>query len=493
MASRLGAAGARGGLITVAFQGLSVVLRLSGLVLLARMIDPGVFGLIAIVTTIALFATNVISLGLPMAAAQRIGLSRRAKSSLFLVNLGLGTVVAGGMFLLAAPMADLYGHDVLEPLFRWVSLVPLLNGLQGQFQSQLIADMRFFHLSATQFASQLVGLVAAVVLAFLSLPYVAVAAQPIVQAVVLMAGGVATARWLPGRAGDWDEVRAVLRVGLHVFGMNAARNLGRSALLPLVGLSVTPAALGAFDRAQQLAIMPVTMAVDNLQRVAVPILSRMREDASQMLRSFSRAQGVIAYAVGGGFGIVAGVSLPAVDVLLGSGWHTAGVVLGILAIGSAFRALGNSVQWLFIATETTARGAAWATILQPAIVALSLAGMPWGVIGVAVANSVAWMIYWPLVTVIAARASNLRAGVLLIGSLRGVVMFALPIAVATFCAAAFVPGAPLISLIAGVAAGIVMAAILVVVPPVRRDLRSIVGMLRAAFRGGTTQRRNAAA
>lgn len=485
MANTLGRAGARGGFVIMAFRLAAAVLRFGGLILLARLIEPSIFGLVAIATTIALFASNITSLGLGQAMATRPDASNRVKSSLFYLNGLLGLICATGLFFIADPLAAVYDEPMLAVIFRWIALVPLLAGLQSQFRVQLMNDFRFFMIALSDFLSQALALGAAITLALLDLPYQAVVAQSVVQSLALLVILVAAAHWLPGRVAAWKgDVAEIVTIGAHVFGMNAARNLGRSALLPLVGLSVTPTALGSFDRAQQVAIMPVTMTADQLRMVAIPVLARLKDDREKMVAYLSRAQSALSYGMGLVFAVIAGVSVPLVDVLFGEGWKATGVVLGILAVGSSFRAVGNSLQWLFVATETTAKGVVDSVVLQPLLVGFSLLGLPWGIVGVAIANSVGWALYWPIITILAARATKTSPRALLVAPARGALLFMAPIAIVSFLVTHSLPFGDVARLLIGAASGLfVAAAVVAVLPPVRRDIRGVVDIVRMAGRG----------
>jgi PST family polysaccharide transporter len=455
--------------------------RTAGLVVLARLIAPEDFGLVAIVTTIGLFASNLILMGLNAATIQHLGITSRAKSSLFLINVAMGLIVAGGMFALAPTIAEIYNEPLLETIVRWNAIVPLLSGLQGQFLAQVIADLKFAKLAIAEVASQAAAFVIPILIAAFGYGLAAIVALPIVQSAALLVGTVAAAKWFPGRPGDWTlHVKPVMRVGLHVFGMNASRQLGRSALLPVIGLYQPMAAVGAFDRAQNLAVLPVNLTVDQMQRVAIPVLTRLRDDRHSLLKYFARAQLVVSYSTGTALALTAAVADPLVTVALGENWQLAGRILALFAVGSIFRALAQAVQWLYISDGVSGRGAVFVAVSQPIIIAISLLGLLWDIEFVALFNSIAWLLYWPVSSLVASRLRQLPVATLILHPLRGALGFAAPIGAAAWSAATWVPGGDSVRVLVGIAAGVALAGILAFVPPIRRDLTVVKETIKLA-------------
>ncbi|MBE1875232.1 lipopolysaccharide biosynthesis protein [Myceligenerans pegani] len=422
--------GARGGVVTLAGQAATVLTRTVVLILLARLIAPEAFGLVAIVTAIATFATAVMLFGIPMAVVQAEHVSARAKSTLFLVNVGLGVLFAAVISLASGPLARLYDDERLAAVAGWIALVPLVNGLMIQSRTHLMRNLRFTRLFVAETAGLLIGVGVAVLLAVQGADIEAVVALQVapvaVQAVLVMVA----ARWLPGRPGELRETGALLRVGMRILGMNVLKSGARNVVVPVMGLTVPAAAVGAFDRAQHLIVAPINLTVDQMQRVAVPVLSRLRGEPGRMLAYMQRAQLLGTYGTATLFLVVAALGEPIVRILLGPDWDTAGTVIQILAAGATCRALAQTMQWVFISADATTQGLRFNLWSQPLVAALSLAGLPWGVLGVATANSVAWALLWPTATLVAARSAGFPAGSLFRGPARALALFGLPVMLA---------------------------------------------------------------
>lgn len=479
--------GARGSLVTVAAQMANLGLRVISLVVLARLLAPEDFGLVAIVTSISTIVMTIVFFGLPMATAQATNLSRRAHSGLLIVNSTLGLLLGFALFLAAPAVGSLYGEPHLVTIVQWLSLVPLLNGINVQFRQSLIGDLRFGPLTRAELTAQALGVVVAIVLALRGFGWQAIVAQLVTTAVAQLTLTALASRWWPGPPGRWrSEVLPIAHIGAHLFGTTLVQNVSKGAIVPILGLVSSPNALGQFDRAQQLAVMPINLTVDQLQRVVVPILSRLRDEPARMLAYMQRFQLVGAYGTATLSAVAAALAPHLVEVVLGPGWRTTGLVLQILAVGAVFRSASQSMQWLFIARRRTGPGLRFAAWSLPAVSVVSLLGLPWGVVGVAVANTAAWMLYWPIAATRTGRATGFPPRALLSSAARGTFMFALPLG----AAASLVHLLPVVGLPALVV-GLGFAALGAVfiglcVGPVRRDLAIVWRTARLALQRRST-------
>lgn len=479
--SSLARTGMRGSLVTVFAQAISMFFRILGLIVLARLLTPSLFGLAAIAVAVSTFASSIIFLGLPMATAQAAKLSNRAQSSLLLVNFVLGLLVCSLMFLSASAISRYYDQPMLEVLIQWLAIVPLLSGIQSQFRLSLVRSLRFTVLGVSDVVGQGLSTIVSIILAMTGFSLASIIAQNVVMVLVQSIIVIVAARWKPGMPGAWSsEVLPILRVGINILGINILRDGSRSALIPIMATQSSPSALGAYDRAQQLSIVPISLTVDQLQRVVVPVLTRLRNDRKKLGEYYRRAQLVVCYTSGASFAVLAAVSPVLVEIFLGSDWAAAGTILQILSVGAVFRAIGHATQWLFISSGATAASLKLSAIAQPSILLMSLAGLPWGVFGVAIANSIAWVIYWPVSSVVAARVSGFASLPIVRDCMRCFGVFCLPVGITASLAGQLSDVAILslgLSFVSAIACGVLL---FLIVRPLRRDLINLKSAIMIA-------------
>jgi O-antigen/teichoic acid export membrane protein len=148
---------ARAGAIAVASQVIQLVIGVTGTVILARLLNPADYGLVAMATVLVSFAAIFKDLGLSEATVQRPSLTHEQCSTLFWINLGLGAV---SMLLVAAAapvVVWFYDIPALGPITLALSLAFPIGALAAQHAALLRRQMRFVALASSDLVAVVVG------------------------------------------------------------------------------------------------------------------------------------------------------------------------------------------------------------------------------------------------------------------------------------------------------------------------------------------------
>src|SRR5690606_2981688 len=129
--SRMGRV-SRGGIITMGAQGLRVAVNVVSLVLLARILAPEAFGILAMAMVTAGLADLLRDFGLSSAAVQAPQLSRAQASNLFWLNLGLGAAATAAFAALAPVLAWTYRTPEVAAVVLALAPMFLINGASTQ-------------------------------------------------------------------------------------------------------------------------------------------------------------------------------------------------------------------------------------------------------------------------------------------------------------------------------------------------------------------------
>ncbi|MGH6969305.1 MAG: oligosaccharide flippase family protein, partial [Stellaceae bacterium] len=122
----------RGGAVTIAAQMIKVAAQFVVTVILARLLRPQAFGLVAMVAVIIAFLELFKDFGLSAATVQRPNVTHADISALFWVNVGLGVVAGLLMIPLAPLLAWFYGEPALIGVTLWLAVGFVLSGLSTQ-------------------------------------------------------------------------------------------------------------------------------------------------------------------------------------------------------------------------------------------------------------------------------------------------------------------------------------------------------------------------
>jgi O-antigen/teichoic acid export membrane protein len=379
----------RGGAVTLAGQGCRFALQTGTIVVLARLLTPGDFGLIAMVTAITGFIASFKDAGLSMATVQRDKIDHDQISTLFWVNVALSTAMMILIAALAPAIAWLYG----EPRLVWLTLGLagsfIFAGLAVQHQALLRRQLRFRALVVIDLASRAIGITAAIVAAAWGAGCWALVAMAAVTALANAAGVWIACDWRPGLPRRGCGVRSMLAFGgnltvSHVVN-NGARNLDNVLIGSVWGASL----LGAYSKAYQLLLLPFQQFAAPITAVALPVLSRLQAEPERFRRYF---RGGIMLMTALGMPLVAFAFVTAHDLtllVLGDQWAAAAPIFMALAPAAFVETFNSANGWAFIPMARTDRYLRCVVASSVVIMAAFAIGLPWGAIGVACAYSAA--------------------------------------------------------------------------------------------------------
>src|SRR6516162_5038262 len=174
----LGRVALRGGVVSVALQYGNGALQIVAAIILARLLAPEDFGLVAIVTVLTSFAPSIIDFGLGDATAQRSKITPCQVSGLFWLSTAIGLAVAVVVAACNSLIATVYREPRLGPIALCTSITFLLWGLSNQHLALLRRTMRFAAIARIQLSSTLVGIVIAILVAFCGYGYWALVLCP---------------------------------------------------------------------------------------------------------------------------------------------------------------------------------------------------------------------------------------------------------------------------------------------------------------------------
>lgn len=406
----LARAAARGAASTTVARAVRVVVQAAAVVLLARLLTPEDYGLVAVVATIAGVAELLRDFGLSNAAVQAPRLSTAERTNLHWLNVALGAVLAVLLAALAGPVAALFGHDEIVGIVRWLALTMLVNSWATQYRASLARDLRFTALATLEVGAMVAGTLVAVVLAWRGAGYWALVAMQVTTAVLMAVGSTVQGRWWPGRYRRDVRVRGFLRFGSHVFVTQLLGYASRNVDTFVAGLRFGVVATGLYNRAFQLMSLPITQLSYPASKVALPVLARLQDDDRRFERYLLRGQTVLLHALLPVVAVACAMPGPVVAVVLGPAWQDAAPLLQVLALGGMFEAASFSTSWVLQATGATGLLLRYSLVVKPFMIACVVVGSLFGLEGIAAGYAVAAVVAWPagLLWVRHARRSTAR-------------------------------------------------------------------------------------
>ncbi|HEY5681500.1 MAG TPA: lipopolysaccharide biosynthesis protein [Pseudomonadales bacterium] len=337
-------------MITLAAQGIKLAVQISAIAILARLLAPADFGLIAMITAVTGFLFLLKDGGLSMATMQSIVLSPQQVTNLFWINAGLGLTLMLITMALAPLVAWFYGEAKLVGATCAISLVFFMGGLHTQQQAMLNRQMRYRLLAGIEISAMVAGAAAGVLWALAARNYWALILMPLAQAAVSTLLYYLCCDWRPGLPKRLFETRAQLGFAGRLTVSGIAGYAARNADNLLIGWYWGAAALGYYNQAYRLLLMPVRQINDPLTRIAVPVLSRLAREPDRFRRYFLGILGAILWLTMPAVALLVAFADTIILLVLGPGWGETVVLFRALALAALVQPVLNALGWLYIAT-----------------------------------------------------------------------------------------------------------------------------------------------
>jgi PST family polysaccharide transporter len=374
----------RGGAVTVAAQIVKIVMQFGVTIVLARLLKPEAFGLVAMVAVVLTFLETFKDLGLSAATVQRPTITHEEVSTLFWVNVGLGLVAALLMVPLAPLLAWFYGEPQLVHITLVLGIGFALSGLSTQHLALLRRQMRFSALATIQMGAEILGMAAAVAAAWLGADFWALIIQRLVWSAVMAGGGWLWSGWMPGKPAALSSVRELLGFGGNVTGSNLVNLFVRNLDQVLIGWYWGAYPLGLYDRAYKILLLPINNLNAPLFSVAMPALSRLANDPERYRRTYLGMVEKLSMVTMPCAALLVAAPDLVVRLLFGSQWTAATPIVAWLGLASLYQPVTYTCSWLFMTQNRTDEMLRWGMIGSAMTAAAIVIGLPFGAVGVAV-------------------------------------------------------------------------------------------------------------
>jgi PST family polysaccharide transporter len=264
--------------MTVFSGGVGLAIQVIATVVLARLLTPRDFGLVAMVTTFSILLSNFGVNGITEALVQREQIDHTLASNLFWVNLGGGVLLTGGFAGAGSILAKFYGEVLVASIAAGISVSIFLTSVSVIHLALLKRAMLFSAVAKNDIVARAASVVVSILFGWAGWGYWAlvlgVCALPLSTAV----GAWFMCRWMPGRPRYAAGTGAMLKFALYTYGRFAVNYLARNTDNLLVGWRFGAPALGFYKKAYDLFSLSATQLVASTSVVAVSALSRVRED-----------------------------------------------------------------------------------------------------------------------------------------------------------------------------------------------------------------------
>ncbi|MEL6574697.1 MAG: oligosaccharide flippase family protein, partial [Pseudomonadota bacterium] len=362
------------------------------LLVLARVLGPEDFGLVALAIGVVQLTEAILDMPVADLIARERAVSRPLLDTCFTIGLLRGLLLGGLLAAAALPLAGFYDEPALGPLILAIALAPVFRGLLNPRLALLARRLDYRLEVSIEVASKAVACAAALAFGLVTGSYWALALVTILAPVLAAVASYVALPFQPRlRLSHWRRLR-------HAVGWNFARQVASAFNWQIgrlmAGRLVPLGPLGHFSMAEQIASLPRQVMVVPLLRPLVAGLAAARSEEREAALGLAASRAVLAIA--GPILVATAVLAPVViEPLLGAEWQPVAPVLTLLAIAQLLALAATPLPAIAIKADRVDLLAG----LEIAVLALRLPLLwlglsTFGIIGAAYASvAVSWLTF----------------------------------------------------------------------------------------------------
>jgi teichuronic acid exporter len=301
---------------SIGLQGVQFVIG----VILARLLFPEQFGLIAMLTIFMAVAQTFLSSGFGAALIQKQEATQTDKCSIFYFNILVGLIAASLLCLTAPWIADFYNQPILTPLTRVLSLTIVINSF-GLIQTVILTkEIDFKSMTKVSLIASTLSGTIGISMAVAGFGVWSLAFQQISDTIFRTIALWLFSAWRPALMFSLKSIKEMFGFGSKILASGLLNQIFENIYLLVIGRIFSAADLGYYARAKSMQEIPVNTLSTMVGRVTFPVFSSIQDDRARLKRGLKKALAILVLV---NFPIMIGIAAvahPLVVVLLTEKW-----------------------------------------------------------------------------------------------------------------------------------------------------------------------------
>lgn len=335
-----------------------IIISLVVTAILARLLSPDDFGVVAVATIIINFFSIFTNIGFSSAIIQNKELTKKDYWNIYSFTIWLGLVLGGLFFLSSQMIADYYGNVQLVPICRLLSVSLFFSAASTVSNSLFFKDKDFKFIAYRTLFIQILSGVLSVIAAFVGAGLYTLTIQPILSSLLIF---VVSLNKYPQKfclTLGLESVKRIWNYSIYQFLFNLVNYFTRNVDKLLIGKFMGMSPLGYYEKSYRLMMMPLQNITYVITPVMHPILSDYQHDKQRLGNAHERLIRLLAF-IGFPLGVI--LYFCASELILiffGNQWLpsipvfkilslTVGIQLLLSSSGSFYQA-GNDTRGMFI-------------------------------------------------------------------------------------------------------------------------------------------------
>jgi len=370
-------------------QVIRLLLQFGIMALLARLISPKEFGLIAMVVVFTNLVSVFSDFGLTAALVQHKELTEKHLSSSFWLNIIAGLILCLIMIGAAPAIARFYNEPKLTFITMTLGATFFISSFGIVQMAIFTRQLDFKNLAIVEITAVVISGTITVILALAGFGVWSLVWQQVIFSFATVVFLWLFSKWRPEFSFQWQRIKELLGFGLNLTGFNLLNYFHRNMDHLLIGRFLGSAPLGFYDLAYRVLLFPLGNISSAIGRVMFPTLSIIQGDKAKVRYAYLQATRYIAMV---SFPLMLGLAILApqfVPAIFGPQWGRSVLLVQILALVGLVQSIGTTVGWIYQSQGRTDILFRWGLFSVVIFAAAFIIGLRWDVEGLTIAYAIA--------------------------------------------------------------------------------------------------------
>lgn len=258
-------------------------------IVLARLLEPSVYGTVALVTVFTTILQVFIDSGLGTALIQKKNADDLDYSSVFYFNFVVCIILYLGMFIAAPYIAKFYGNMSLIPVIRVISLTLIISGVKNIQQAYVSSNMLFKRFFFSTIGGTIVSAFVGIFMAYIGMGVWALVAQQLSNAMIDTMILWITVKWRPKAVFSWERLKSLLAYGWKLLVAVLLDTVYNNLRNLVIGRMYSSADLAFYNQGDKFPKIIVTNINTSIDSVLLPTMSSEQDNKARVKEMTRRA------------------------------------------------------------------------------------------------------------------------------------------------------------------------------------------------------------
>lgn len=313
-------------------------------IVLARLLDPEVYGTVAIVTVIITLMQVFVDSGLGTSLIQKKDSDDLDFSSVFYFKVALCTIIYAALFFASPLIADFYGDMNLVWVIRVLGITILISSLKNVEQAYVSRNLLFKKFFFSTIIGTIISAMVGILMAVYGMGIWSLVAQTLTNNIVDTIVLWFTVGWRPIRKFSFDRLKKLASFGWKILVIGLMDNLYEGMRQLIIGKKYSSADLAFYNKGKQFPSLIVTNLSTAFDSVLLPTMSNAQDNILEVKKLVRKSISISSYALMPLMFGMAAVAYPFISVLLTEKWIESAFFIQVFAFSFAFYSINSAFK-----------------------------------------------------------------------------------------------------------------------------------------------------